>query len=163
MKPSYDSTIQLRDVKEKDLPTFFKHQQSNAANKMAAFTVRDPNNWKSFFEHWTNILTDASIIKKAILYEEELVGHLTQFNQLGHPSISYWIGEAFWGRGIATTALTKFLHQVDKRPLYARVAKDNIASICVLEKCGFVIVDEDEGFSYSRNQDVAEYLLQLDK
>ena len=51
--------------------------------------------------------------------------------------MGYWIGREFWGRGVATRALWAFLHEVEERPIYAGVAETNIASIRVLEKCGF--------------------------
>lgn len=50
---------------------------------------------------------------------------------------SYWIGKQYWGKGIATEALLNFLPKLKVRPLYARAAKENPASIRVLEKCGF--------------------------
>ena len=50
--------------------------------------------------------------------------------------------QAFWGKGIATQALTDFL-KLESRPLHAHVAKTNIASIRVLEKCGFKRIGED--------------------
>jgi RimJ/RimL family protein N-acetyltransferase len=62
---------------------------------------------------------------------------------------------------IATKALSEFLRLLKTRPLYARVAKDNIASIRVLEKCGFTISGEDKGFSNARGEEVEEYILEL--
>jgi RimJ/RimL family protein N-acetyltransferase len=47
------------------------------------------------------------------------------------------------------------------RPIYARVAKDNIGSLRVLHKCGFTITGEDTGFANARSQDVEAYLLTL--
>jgi RimJ/RimL family protein N-acetyltransferase len=58
--------------------------------------------------------------------------------------------------------LSKFLDYIKARPLYARVAKDNIASIRVLEKCGFRITSEDKGFSNARDKDVEEFILKLE-
>ena len=49
-----------------------------------------------------------------------------------------------WGKGVATKAVSAFLRQVETRPLYAHVAKHNVASLRVLEKCGFRIVEEEE-------------------
>jgi hypothetical protein len=40
-------------------------------------------------------------------------------------------------------------------------AKDNIASIRVLEKCGFEISGEDTAFSNARGQEVEEVILTL--
>ncbi len=53
----------------------------------------------------------------------------------------YWLGEAFWGRGIATAALAGLVrHGFETLGLiriYALPFADNRASCRVLEKCGF--------------------------
>ncbi|MFL5736099.1 MAG: GNAT family N-acetyltransferase [Actinomycetota bacterium] len=54
--------------------------------------------------------------------------------------VGYWLGKAFWGRGIATEALRRFVGELPERPLSANVAEHNVGSIRVLEKCGFVAV-----------------------
>jgi len=90
-----------------------------------------------------------------------VAGHVLRFDEAGYPEVSYWLGKDYWGQGIATRALAAFLGQVQARPLYARAAKDNHASIRVLEKCGFTIVGEDKGFSNARGADVEEYILML--
>ena len=46
-------------------------------------------------------------------------------------------------------------------PFYARAAKDNIASIRVLEKCGFTISGENKVFSKARGEEVEEFILKL--
>jgi len=55
-----------------------------------------------------------------------------------------------------------FLKEIPLRPLYARAAHDNRASIRVLEKCGFVIVGQDRGFSNARGREVEEVILKLE-
>ena len=77
------------------------------------------------------------------------------------PEVSYWLGKEFWGKGIATWALGEFLEFDRSRPMYARVAKDNLASLRVLQKCGFVIQGEDKGFANAREQEVEEFILIL--
>jgi RimJ/RimL family protein N-acetyltransferase len=76
--------------------------------------------------------------------------------------VSYWLGRPFWGRGIASRALALFLELVQERPLFARAAKDNIASVRVLQKSGFIIKGEDRGFAHARGEEIAELLLRLD-
>jgi RimJ/RimL family protein N-acetyltransferase len=55
--------------------------------------------------------------------------------------IGYWLGEAFWGRGIITEALelvTAYaFEQFDLLRLYALPFADNAGSIRVLEKAGY--------------------------
>src|SRR4029453_19193159 len=74
---------------------------------------------------------------------------------------TYWIGREFWGRGIATQALAVLLSAVKTRPLYARAAKDNIASLRVLEKCGFTITGYERGFANARGEEIEEVVLEL--
>jgi RimJ/RimL family protein N-acetyltransferase len=67
----------------------------------------------------------------------------------------------FWGRGLATQALEAFPRRVTMRPLYAQAARDNFASIRVLEKCGFIACGKDKEFSYNRDEEVEEVVLVL--
>ena len=57
--------------------------------------------------------------------------------------VGYWLGEPFWGRGIATRALETFSHwafrEFDFARLQARVYEGNPASRRVLEKAGFAL------------------------
>jgi ribosomal-protein-alanine N-acetyltransferase len=57
--------------------------------------------------------------------------------------IGYWLGEAWWGRGIATEAVrgvtaTAF-REFDLLRIFALPFSDNAASVRVLEKAGYVL------------------------
>ena len=66
----------------------------------------------------------------------------------GEREVGYWIGKKYWGRGVATRALAAFLRLEARRPLYANVARHNVASIRVLENCGIrVSGKEQEGLT----------------
>jgi RimJ/RimL family protein N-acetyltransferase len=134
--------VRLRDVTETDLPLFFEHQLDPDATRMAAFPSRD---WEAFMAHWTKILGNERVTKRTILYDGQVAGNIGSFDQLGEREVGYWIGKPYWGKGIATRALAAFLEDEQVRPLYAHVAKHNIASLRVLEKCGFMICGEDLG------------------
>jgi RimJ/RimL family protein N-acetyltransferase len=73
----------------------------------------------------------------------------------------YWLGQKFWGKGIATEALTQFLALDKSRPLYAIIAKTNRGSARVLEKCGFKVFKEAKSQSRVDNReiDVVTYIL----
>jgi RimJ/RimL family protein N-acetyltransferase len=155
--------VLLREVTEADLPIFFEQQLDPAANYMAAFTARDPADREAFLVHWGRILGDASIIKQTILFDGQVAGSISCYqDELGRPEVTYWIGKPYWGQGIATRALAALLAHVPQRPLYARVAKDHLASLRVLEKGGFAICGEDRGYANARSKEVEEYLLRLD-
>jgi RimJ/RimL family protein N-acetyltransferase len=129
------SDVRLRDVIETDLPILFEHQREPEAVRMAAFPSRDRD---AFFLHWTtNILGNERVARKTILCDGRVAGNIVSWEHSGRPLVGYWIGKEFWGRGIATHALSEFVREVRRRPLYARVAKSNVGSIRVLEKCGF--------------------------
>ena len=133
-------SVLLRDVEEADLPVFFEHQLDPEATLMAGFPAR---NRESFMAHWKKVLGDESVVKKTILFESEIAGNVVSFLQAGEREVGYWIGREFWGRGVATRALAAFLGLEVRRPLYASVAHHNVASIRVLENCGFKISGEE--------------------
>ena len=155
--------IYLRDVIEADLPIFFEQQLDPEANRMAAFTAKDPTDREPFMVKWGKILADERIRIKTILYGEQVAGHIVSHGWFGEPEVSYWLGKEYWGRGIATAALMQFLEVVQMRPLYARAVKDNIASIRVLEKCGFTACGEDRGFANARGEEVEEIIFRLEQ
>jgi RimJ/RimL family protein N-acetyltransferase len=152
----------LRDIAPDDIPIFFAHQLDAEANHMAAFTSKDPTNWPAFATRWDMILGDETVLTKTIVLDGHVVGHVLSYEQDGTPEVSYWIGKEYWGQGIATRALLGFLADVNPtRPIYARVAKDNIGSLRVLEKCGFTVIDEARGYAHARGAEIEEWILQL--
>lgn len=152
----------LREVIESDLPIFFEQQLDPGANFMAAFTAPDPTDRDAFMAHWAKILGDERSTNMTILFDGQVAGSISSFEQFGEPSVSYWLGRSFWGQGIATQALGALLRLVQTRPLYARAAKDNLASLRVLQKCAFTICGEDRGFANARGEEIEEYILRLD-
>jgi len=152
----------LRDVVNDDLPIFFVQQLNKEANEMAAFTAKDPTNQEAFTARWQRILADETVIIQTIICDGQVAGTVSSYEDEGNPEVTYWLGKEYWGRGIATWALQEFLaHHNQRRPIYARVAKDNLRSRRVLEKCGFTVIDEAKGFANARGQEIEELLLTL--
>jgi RimJ/RimL family protein N-acetyltransferase len=131
----------LRDVVETDLPIFFEHQRDPEATRMADFPARDR---EAFTAHWQKILGDDTLTKKTIVFEGQVAGNVVSWEQEGKRLVGYWIGKEFWGKGLATRALAELLVELPMRPLHAYVAKTNLGSIRVLEKCGFKASDEED-------------------
>jgi RimJ/RimL family protein N-acetyltransferase len=150
--------ILLRDVITDDLPIFFEQQLDPIATQMAAFPARDRD---AFMAHWAKIMADEANILQTILYGEQVAGNIVSWEHSGECEVGYWLGREFWGKGIATQALALFLEQVTTRPLYAYVAKHNLASIRVLEKCGFTITREDHGLSSTGDTEIEDAILIL--
>jgi RimJ/RimL family protein N-acetyltransferase len=158
-----ENELLLRDVLGDDLPIFFEHQLDHEANFMAAFTAKDPTDRDVFMVHWHKILGIETCIIKTILFNGQVAGSVSSYEEEGKPEVTYWLGREYWGKGIATWALKELLAgHSQKRPIYARVAKDNPGSRRVLEKCGFKIISEDKGFANARGQEIEELLLELE-
>ncbi|HEX9149124.1 MAG TPA: GNAT family N-acetyltransferase [Thermoanaerobaculia bacterium] len=151
-----NSDIRLRDVHPNDLPVFFEQQLDLDAIRMAAFPARDKD---AFAAHWEDVLSDGAVTTKTILFEGRVAGYIVSFERSGRPLVGYWLGKGYWGRGIATRALSQFLDVVAMRPLYAHVARHNVASIRVLEKCGFR--DSGEEIGPAASDEVEEIIMVL--
>ena len=107
---------------------------------MAAFPARERI---AFMAQWTMILADDTIAKQTILCDQQVAGNIVSWDEAGAREVGYWLGRDYWGKGVATRALAAFLEHMQTRPVYAHVAKHNIASMRVLQKCGFAITSED--------------------
>jgi RimJ/RimL family protein N-acetyltransferase len=153
--------VVLRETRAGDLPAFCEYEADPAAAYMAAFTRKDPADREAALAHWTKVISNGAIIKRTIEVDGQVAGSVLCFELFGEPSVSYWIGRQFWGRGIATAALHHFLACVDRRPLFARAAKDNAGSVRVLQKCGFVVVGQEMGFANARGEEIEEVVLKL--
>jgi RimJ/RimL family protein N-acetyltransferase len=152
----------LRDVEDRDLSVLFEHSTDRDAIRMAAFTSPDPDDRPGFDRRWARLKSDDSTTNRVVEIDGRVVGHIASFDLEGHREVTYWIGREDWGRGLATRALQEFLQVEATRPLYARAASDNAASIRVLTKCGFHIVGEGRGFAHGRNEETDEVVLRLD-
>jgi RimJ/RimL family protein N-acetyltransferase len=128
--------VRLRTVESGDLPTLYRYQLDPEANRMAAVK---PRSLEVFNAHWAKVSKDATTVARVILADGALVGHIACFRADGLDNVGYWVGKDYWGQGIASRALALLLKQVPTRPLHARVAKHNVASLRVLERCGFTV------------------------
>ncbi|HEX9037521.1 MAG TPA: GNAT family N-acetyltransferase [Ktedonobacterales bacterium] len=155
--------VTLRAVEDADLPVFFEQQRDPDANFMAAFVAKDPNDRDAFMDHWARIRADPGNVNRTVLVNGDVAGETSSYQEEpGKPEITYWLGKEFWGQGIATRALTLFLDEMTARSVYARAAKDNAASLRVLEKCGFAIMGEGRGYANARGAEIEEYELRRD-
>jgi RimJ/RimL family protein N-acetyltransferase len=132
MKPE----VLLREIEPGDLPLFFEHQRDPVAVALVVFRSRERD---EFDQHWAGILADDSSLKRTIVADGQVAGHIASFGRDGQREIGYWIDRTLWGRGIATAAVSAFLCLEQTRPLYAGVAPHNVGSMRVLQKCGFTL------------------------
>lgn len=153
--------VKLRRTEFSDLELLFQFQLNEEANYLAAFTSKDPADKEAYFEKFTKLLNDPTINMQTILVDETIVGSIAKFEMEGDTEITYWIDRNFWGKGIATTALKNFLTIENTRPIFGRVAFDNLGSQKVLEKCGFVKIGTDKGFANARQTEIEEFIYRL--
>jgi RimJ/RimL family protein N-acetyltransferase len=151
----------LREVRDSDIAIFFEQQLDPVSNWQVAFTHEDPADEEAHNIHFAKVLSDNSILMRTIVVDDEVAGYLTKYDLDGEPQIGFVLGREFWGKGIATKSLREFLALVTVRPIYGRTAFDNVASMKVLQKVGFVRTTEAEYFSHARGMDIVEVLWTL--
>src|SRR5260370_38805191 len=105
---------------------------------MAAFTGKDRGDRDAFMEHWTKLLEDEANNIQTILFNGSGAGSVSSYvDEDEHLEVTYWIEKPYWGKGIATCAISAFLEDSKVRPLYALATKANVGLLNVWEKCLF--------------------------
>lgn len=150
--------ITLRMTTSQDLEQLFLFQLDPQACYLAAFMAKDHTDKEAYIAKYTNFLNDPTINMRTILVNGIIAGSVSKYVMEGDAEITYWIDKQYWGQGIATKALNEFLKIETTRPIYGRVAFDNIGSQKVLEKCGFVKSGTDRGYANARQAEIEEYV-----
>ncbi|NEC26639.1 GNAT family N-acetyltransferase [Streptomyces sp. SID8111] len=153
--------VSLRPVHDSDLPVFFRQMNDPEALHMAAFTPEDPADREAFEAHWARIRASEQVVVRTVLGDGDVLGSAAVYGEPGEREVTYWIDRAYWGKGIATAALRALLAEVDERPLFARVAADNAASLRVLRTCGFEMSARATGYAPARGAEIEELVLTL--
>jgi RimJ/RimL family protein N-acetyltransferase len=156
------SGVALRRIEDSDLDSLFEQMSDPESVWMAAFTAKDPNDREAFDAHMAKLRSASDITLRAVTSDGQLVGTVASFVIEGDTEVTYWIDRAAWGRGIASRALALLLDLVSVRPLHARAASDNVGSLSVLRKSGFVVVGTETSFAAGRNSEIEESILRLD-
>lgn len=155
--------IALRPIEDADLDALFDQMRDPEAVRMAAFTAENPDDRRAFDAHMARVRSLPDVTNRAITCDGQLVGSISSFVSGDETEVTYWIDRAAWGRGIATEALELLLKLVTVRPLHARAAGDNLASLRVLQKAGFTIIGTEVSFAPARDRDIEETILRLEK
>jgi RimJ/RimL family protein N-acetyltransferase len=154
--------VALRPVEDADLDALFDQMRDPEAVRMAAFTAEDPDDREAFDAHMSKVRAAPDVTLRAVTHDGQLVGSISSFVRDGDAEITYWIDRPAWGRGIASRALALLLEEVEARPLHARAASDNRASLRVLQKAGFTIVGTEIAYASAREAEIEETVLRLD-
>ena len=102
----------------------------------------------------------------AIVFEEKIVGSIGLHKQadimMKNMELGYFVGEAFWGKGIATEAVKKMTEygfkNFDIVRIFARPFGSNIPSQKVLEKAGYKLEARIEKNIYKNNEFLDELI-----
>lgn len=143
--PTRTPDVGLREVRDEDLDALFEFQRDPVAVPMVGIGSRSR---EDFDAHWARIRTDAGTVLRTITADGAVAGWAVVFTLDGRRNLGYWLGREFWGRGVASAAVTQLLAEVSERPLWGVVLAGNRGSRRVLEKHGFEIVDEGDEVLY---------------
>ena len=135
----------IRSFRPEDAPALAKYGNNRAVWRNLwdrhpyPYTIADAEEWIRF------AMDQEPETIFAIASADEAIGCIGMLPQDDVARISaevgYWLGEPFWGRGIATAALealTEYAYgEFDLVRLFATVMEWNPASARVLEKAGF--------------------------
>jgi RimJ/RimL family protein N-acetyltransferase len=153
--------ISLTKTTKEELHALFQMQLHPEANYLAAFTALDSTNKAAYLEKYAKHLDDPTINMQTIKANGAIIGSIAKFVVAQDAAITYWIDRKFWGLGIATHALRRFLQMEPSRPLFGRVAFDNYGSQRVLERNGFIQVGRETAFANARQTEVEEFIYKL--
>ena len=154
--------MELTKTTREDLETLFIFQTNTDGIWMAAFMPENPFDKEAYMEKWIKIIENPGIRMRTLRVNSEIVGSVAHFEMFGEMNVAYWIDQQYWGNGYATKGLSSFVKDTEVRPLFARVAFDNIGSQRVLEKCGFKKIGEDRGFANARKMEIDEFIFKLE-
>jgi [ribosomal protein S5]-alanine N-acetyltransferase len=140
------SLCSLRPCREGDQAEIVGH----ANNPRVAAHLRDrfpqPYTWKDADEWIARMAGQSPVTNFAITVEDRFVGGIglllgSDIHRIS-AEVGYWLGESYWGRGIASCALggiTRYAFATfqELNRVFAYVEEDHLASIGVLEKNHF--------------------------
>lgn len=139
--------FELRKWKKSDAESFFKYARNSkiSENMRASFplTLEDCRKIVESF----SCNNEAQQCCRAIIVNGEAVGCVAFFIKgdvyCKSAEIAYWLGEPFWGKGIASKAIRQLcgiaFEKYDIVRIFAEPYAHNIGSRKALEKAGFVL------------------------
>jgi [ribosomal protein S5]-alanine N-acetyltransferase len=137
--------IKLRRLRKSDAPKMAKLANNEKVARNLSDGFHHPFTLEHAKEFIDRYMTHNAAIVFAISYNGEYAGNISlaigeDFRRKS-AEIGYFIGEPFWNKGIATTAVNLICEYgfkiLDINRIHAGIFEYNIASMRVLEKCGF--------------------------
>jgi hypothetical protein len=91
-------------VRDGDLPAYWAQMSDERAQQMAAVTRGYHYDRAAFDGHWDKVRSDPAVLGRTVLADGEVAGHVAAFGPPQEREVTYWVGRAYWGRGVATAA-----------------------------------------------------------
>lgn len=159
--------IKLREYQYSDIVQLSNRANSEKVSRYMIDTFPYPYT-KEHAHWWVTVGCKANgAVSRVILCDEIFVGGIGVTPQKGWKShtgeIGYWLGEKYWGRGIAQKSvelMTEFaFKEMSLLKLFGIVLSPNKGSMKVLEKCGYQLegVLKSEVMKHGRYYDIYHY------
>ena len=153
--------VRLRPATDADADAAFEMMRDPESVAQAAFTSRDPDD-RDAFDAWMARERGSDEVRMLVVTERGgFAGTAAVFTVDGDREVTYWIARHAWGRGVATEALRLLISREPIRPLFARAAAHNAASIAVLTKNGFTEVSRNVDYAPGVGREVEEIVFTL--
>lgn len=137
--------ISLREWSNEDISSLLTHANNEHIARFMTNAFPHPYTQKDAESFLNRVSNMKSGLILAIDMDGEAVGSIGVFPQedieCKNAEMGYWLGEAFWSKGIITQVVAIMIRiafeKFDIDRIYARPFGNNPASIRVLEKSGF--------------------------
>jgi RimJ/RimL family protein N-acetyltransferase len=143
----------LRTVSAKDADDIFRHIADWDVVKMLMMPP-----WP--YTREDAIQFAASGAGSAIEYQGQVIGIVSIEKRDDRDTLGYWLGKAYWGRGLMSEAVGAVVRAHFENPgaaaVYSGYAKENPASWRVQQKIGFKVIGEELTHIVSRGEQVIE-------
>ena len=96
---------------------------------MAAFTSPEADDRTNFERRWARLRSDASTTNRVIEIDGRVVGHIASFDLGGHREVTCGSAVKIGAAALPRVPYKSSCSWRQPRPLYARAASDNAASI----------------------------------
>ena len=143
--------ISVNRLTEADIPGMH-HEIRNSLGHLKELGWVERSLYLQFRNHYRQIIKMEDLMVFVIRVDGEVAGAVEVEDKKDCWFIGYWIGVRFRRKGIVTQCIQDILnHDIPHtKPLTARVAPDNVASIKILEKLGLSETHKDEEWVYYR-------------
>ena len=160
------NNISLRQWKDEDAEALAaiadnKNVWNNLRDQLPhPYTIDDARDWI------THCKNQKPLVNFAIIYNGEVAGSIGCVPKADvycrNVEIGYFIGEKFWGKGIATEAvrilIEYILNHFEAVRIYAEVFAHNKASMKVLQKNGFYLESIRRRGAYKNQKIIDDYV-----